>query len=419
MSEKRKDKRGRILRDGETQNADGRYRYSYIDCDGKRKQVYSWRLTMTDPLPKGKRDCTALREQEKEIRKEIELHKGISANKITVYELVKWYCDNRAGVKQTTKSGYKTVCRLLQNDSFGKKQIGDIKSRDAKDWLIKLQKHDGKSYSSVHTVRGVLRGAFKEASFREWIYKNPFDDFTLSDAVDKDTQKRGALTPEAEERFMTFVKEDKHYSIYYDAFYILLHTGLRISEFCGLTMDDIDMDARTIKVDHQIMRVGINVYIESTKTKSGERILPMEDDVYDCFTRLIANRKRPMKEPVIDGYSGFLILDKNENPTLALHWEHYFQFIRNKYNNHYEIPLPKVTPHVLRHTYCTRKALSGMNPKILQYLMGHSNIEITLGYYTHARYEDAKAELDRLKNCSTEARKPKTVLNFKACVKTG
>ena len=154
----------------------------------------------------------------------------------------------------------------------------------------------------------------------------------------------------------------------------------------------------------------------------GKCVIPMqtmEDEVYDCFTRLIENRKRPMKEPVIEGYSGFLIIDKNDNPTLALHWEHYFQFIRNKYNNHYDIPLPKVTPHVLRHTYCTRKALSGMNPKILQYLMGHSNIEITLGYYTHARYEDAKAELNRLKNCSTETRKSNTVLNFKTSVKTG
>lgn len=419
MSNKRKDKRGRLLREGETQNADGRYRYSYIDSNGKRKQIYSWRLTMTDPLPKGKRECVSLREQEREIRKEIDLHKGISANSMTVYELVKWYSENRAGVKHTTKAGYKTVCRLLENDAFGKNRIDSIKSRDAKDWLVRLQKQNGKSYSTVHTIRGVLRGAFKEASFREWIYKNPFDDFALGDAVDKDIQKREALTSDEEERFMTFVKEDKHYQIYYDAIFILLHTGLRISEFCGLTMDDIDMDARTIRVDHQIMRVGVNVYIESTKTKSGERILPMEDDVFECFKRLIENRKKPVEEPVVDGYSGFLILDKNENPTLALHWEHYFQFIRRKYNSHYNNPLPKITPHVLRHTYCTRKALSGMNPKILQYLMGHSNIEITLGYYTHARYEDAKAELDRLKNNSTIHKNSKCVKFKSGCVKTG
>ncbi|MDO5485824.1 MAG: site-specific integrase [Sarcina sp.] len=404
MSEKRKDKRGRLLRDGETQNADGRYRYSYIDNDGKRKQVYSWKLVMTDRLPSGKRDCVSLREQEAEIRKQIEQHKTFSANGMTVYELAKWYCENRAGVKHTTRAGYKTVCKLLESDSFGNKRIDAIKSKDAKDWLVKLQKKDGKSYSSVHTIRGVLRGAFKEASFREWIYKNPFDDFKLSDAVDKDTQKRDAMTQEVEDRFMAFIKEDKHYCRYYDGIYILLHTGMRISEFCGLTLDDINMDNRTINIDHQIMRVGVNVYIEdSTKTKSGKRILPMEDDVYECFSKLITNRKTPKIEPVVDGYSGFLCLDKDDNPTLALHWEHYFRFIRQKYNSHYNNPLPKITPHVMRHTYCTRKALGGMNPKVLQYLMGHSSIEITLGYYTHARYEDAKAELERLKKANDKA----------------
>ena len=418
MSEKRKDKRGRILRDGETQSKDGRYRYSYQDSDGKRKQVYSWKLVITDPLPRGKRDCVALRDQEAEIAKVKNM--GTANCDLTVCELVEWYTANKAGVKNTTKSGYKTVRNFLQNDSFGQRKIKGIKSREAKDFLVRLQKRDCKGYSAIHTMRGVLRGAFKEAAFREWIVKNPFDDFSLAEAIDKDTKRKEALTAEAEDRFLEFVRNDKHYSAYYDGIYILLHTGMRISEFCGLTMDDINMQERTINIDHQIMRVGVDVYVEdTTKTRAGRRILPMEDDVYECFRRIINNRKEPKKEPVIDGYTGFLFLDKNENPSVALHWEHYFQFICRKYNNYYQYPLPKITPHTLRHTYCTRKALSGMNPKILQYLMGHSNIEITLGYYTHARYEDAKAELDRLKNQSTDAKKSKCVKFDKGCVKTG
>lgn len=415
MSEKRRDKRRRVLRVGETQNKDGKYRYSYTDSNGKRKQVYSWKLEITDPLPKGKRECVALRDLESEIRKVEEQHRSLTATDMTVYDLVEWYTANKAGVKATTRTGYKTVRNLLQDDPFGKRKITTVKSRDAKDFLVKLQRRDGKGYSTVHTVRGVLRGAFREASFREWVYKNPFDDFALSEAIDNDTQKREALTPEDEERFMTFVQEDKHYSRYYDGIYILLHTGLRISEFCGLTFDDIDMEKRSINVDHQLMRVGTDVYIESTKTNAGKRILPMEDDVYKCFERIIANRKKPKKEPVIDGYSGFLFLDKDDNPTVALHWEHYFQFIRQKHDKHYVKALPTITPHVLRHTYCTRKALSGMNVKTLQYLMGHSNIEITLGYYTHVRFEDAKAEIERL----NKAQKSKCVKFERGCVKTG
>jgi len=61
------------------------------------------------------------------------------------------------------------------------------------------------------------------------------------------------------------------------------------------------------------------------------------------------------------------------------------------------VALPKVTtPHTLRHTFCTNKANAGMNPKALQYLMGHANIVMTLNYYAHATFESAKAEMDRL-----------------------
>lgn len=402
MSEKRKDKRGRILRDGETQGADGRYRFSYTTKTGERKQLYSWKLVTTDPLPKGKRECIALRDQIEQVKETIKKQETYTSNGMTVLELVKWYSENRVGVKNTTRAGYKTVCNILEDDPFGKVRIDTVRSRDAKEWLVKLKKKDGRSYHSIHTIRGVLRQAYKEATFNEWVYKNPFDDFPLSDAIDKDSTKREAMTPEVEQKFMGFVENDKHFCRYYDGIYILLHTGLRISEFCGLTLNDIDLEKREINVNHQLMRVGVTVYCEdSAKTEAGSRILPMEDDVYECFKRIIENRISPVKEPVVDGYSGFLFLDKDNHPALALHWEHYFQHIIQKYNNHYKDPLPKITPHVMRHTYCTRKALSGMNPKILQYLMGHSSIEITLGYYTHARLDDAKAELQRMKNADS------------------
>ena len=105
MSEKRKDKRGRILHEGETQGADGRYRYSYTDNNGMRRQVYSWKLVLTDPLPRGKRECVALRDLESEIRKVEEQHRSLTPTDMTVYDLVEWYTANKAGVKATTKTG--------------------------------------------------------------------------------------------------------------------------------------------------------------------------------------------------------------------------------------------------------------------------------------------------------------------------
>ena len=99
---------------------------------------------------------------------------------------------------------------------------------------------------------------------------------------------------------------------------------------------------------------------------------------------------------MIDGYSGFLYLDKNNMPMVALHWEKYFQHILKKYNSIYKVQMPKVTPHVCRHTFCSKMAKSGMNPKSLQYIMGHADISVTMNTYTHVKFEDAEAEMKRV-----------------------
>ncbi len=83
-------------------------------------------------------------------------------------------------------------------------------------------------------------------------------------------------------------------------------------------------------------------------------------------------------------------------PMVALHWEKYMQHILEKYNSIYKVQMPKITPHVCRHTFCSNMAKSGMNPKTLQYIMGHSDISVTLNTYTHVNFEDARSELQRV-----------------------
>ena len=136
--------------------------------------------------------------------------------------------------------------------------------------------------------------------------------------------------------------------------------------------------------------------IEDPKTDCGTRMLPMTPEVKACFERITKNRKQPKVEPVVQGYTGFLFLDKNDRPMVALHWEKYFQHICQKYNKIYKEEMPKVTPHVCRHTFCSNMAKSGMNPKTLQYIMGHSDISITLNTYTHLGFEDAEEEMQEL-----------------------
>ena len=74
------------------------------------------------------------------------------------------------------------------------------------------------------------------------------------------------------------------------------------------------------------------------------------------------------------------------------------QRILEKYNSIYRVQMPKITPHVCRHTFCSNMAKSGMNPKTLQYIMGHSDISVTLNTYTHLTFDDAQEELNRVIN---------------------
>lgn len=398
MSEKRRDNRNRILREGEYQRKDGRYRFRYIDEDGKEKNVYSWRLDKNDPMPKGKKREPSLREKEKQIEADLFDRIVTNGGNYTVLELVEKYVSLKTGVRHNTVAGYKTVINMLKKESFGNLRIDKVRLSDAKAWLIKLQQIDGRGYSSIHSIRGVLRPAFQMAVDDDLLRKNPFE-FELASVIVNDSVTREAITRKQQRDLLKFIQEDKHFSRYYDAIYILFHTGLRISEFCGLTVSEIEFGEMRIKVDHQLQRTAQMQYvIEEPKTDKGIRYVPMTEAVAACFRRIIANRKAPKVEPMVEGYAGFLFLDKNDMPMVALHWEKYLEHIIQKYNRIYRIQMPKVTPHVCRHTFCSNMAKSGMNPKTLQYIMGHADISVTLNTYTHVNFDDAKEEVYRIAN---------------------
>ena len=395
MSEKRRDNRGRVLRFGESQRQDGRYAFKYKDNDGSVKFVYSWRLDKNDRTPAGKKRELSLREKEKQIEHDLFDYIVSNGGNYTVLELVKKYVSLKTGVRHNTEANYNFVINIIAKADFGKLRIDKVHLSDAKGWLIKLQK-EGRGYSTIHSVRGVLRPAFQMAVDDDLIRKNPFN-FELASVIVNDSVTREAITKKQEREFLSFIQADEHFSRYYDGIYILFHTGLRISEFCGLTIGDIDFREMRINVDHQLQRKRDMTYVvEPTKTTSGTRMVPMTKEVADCFRRILANRIKPKVEPMIDGYTGFLFLDKNEMPMVALHWEKYFKHILDKYNSIYKVQLPKITPHVCRHTFCSNMAKSGMNPKTLQYIMGHSDISVTLNTYSHVGFEDAKEELSRV-----------------------
>ena len=113
MSEKRRDSKNRILRNGESQKPDGRYVYKYYDLLHKPHYLYSWKLEPPDKLPAGKNNGLSLREKIQELQKDLYDGIDIEGREMTVLELVKRYIATKTGVKVTTQAGYKTVVNIL------------------------------------------------------------------------------------------------------------------------------------------------------------------------------------------------------------------------------------------------------------------------------------------------------------------
>lgn len=371
MSTKRKDNKGRVLKSGENQRKNGTYNFRFNDNRGIRRDIYA-------------KSLDELRKKEKQV--ELDLLDGIdySAGDLTVSELVHKYTNLKRGLSQNSVRAYKTTVRIIDTSSFSSLKIRTVKPSDAKAFYVEL--HDrGLKRNTIGLCHNLLRPAFEMAVDDDMIRKNPFK-FQVSDLLPNDAVLRDALSPKEQEDYLRFIRENGK-SSYYDDIVILLGTGMRVSELYGLTFKDVDLKARRISVNHQLCRTADKPYfITSPKTSSGVRYIPMSDGVYEAFAHTLQKRAKPKIEQLIDGYSGFIFLDKACNPKVAMNLEGYMRYMRQKYEKEYGQPALPVTPHVLRHTFCTNMQRKGIDVKSLQYLMGHSSASVTLDVYTHTDY---------------------------------
>ncbi len=226
--------------------------YKYIDIFGNPQSVYSWKLVPTDKIPAGKRDGISLREKVAQINKD--LADGIDTvnSKMTVCQLYEKKNNQRKNVKRSTKAGRQHLMTILENDILGVRKIDTVKLSDGREWAIRISEK-GYSYKTIENYKRSLRASFYMAIQDDCIRKNPFD-FKLSDVLEDDTKPKAILPPEQEQRLLAFMLTDNVYNKYCDEVIILLETGLRISELCGLTHKDIDMVNRIISIDHQLLK---------------------------------------------------------------------------------------------------------------------------------------------------------------------
>ena len=366
-----------------------RYEYHYKDCFGKARVISSYRLEMTDQLPKGKRSSKSLREKEAEINAYLENNIDVDGAKLTLLEVVDRYLNflyNRKKLAHNTKVGYNVTVNTLKQYKLGYIEIGKIRPEHCEEWLADMKKkYRG---SSIQTQISLIKRTFEYALDYDYVAKNPFRRITTDRS---DSKKMKALSVEDMNRFLNFCLNDTHSSHCYDMLYVLFWSGLRASELCGLTLDNIDMDNRMIVVDKQLQCVNHTHVVLPTKTMNGKRIIPMTDGVYESFQRIIKNRYlKGDIEPVCfdeqgNAYEGFVFLATRSRRTIVRgHVEEYLRNCIKRFNNaNPDNPIRKFEPHICRHTFATN--MQYLPPKTLQYILGHGNIATTMDNYVDVK----------------------------------
>ena len=391
MAKSRKDNRGRVLRKGEVQRkSDGKYVYNYTDPFGKRKYIYS-------------QDLQELREREKQlVKNQLDGLDVYAAGKADLNFVFDRYISTKTELRRTTYSNYKYTYDHYVREGFGKRKIGEIKYSDVLYFYFHLINEGNLSISLVENVHTILHPTFQLA-VRDNIIRNNPSDRVMAEVKKKPGRNHGvrhALTLEQQRAFMEYIKNHPVYYRWTPLFTVLLGTGCRIGEVIGLRWDDLDYDSRLISINHSIVyypkrdsEITKSVRMLSLpKTEAGIRTIPMMDAVYHAFKKEYEYQKETgFNISVIEGMSGFIFTNRNgevHNPQSVnrvikriIDAHNTEEILKAKREKRQPVIIPYFSCHHLRHTFCTRFCEQESNVKIIQAVMGHSDIKTTMDIY--------------------------------------
>lgn len=418
MAKSRKDNRGRILRKGECQRKDNTYVFTYKDMTHKRRYVYA-------------PDLVTLRRKEDAIT-EAKLT-GINiyaADTVTVNKMFdKFISMKRVSIRDTTYADYMVQYNCHIRNSIGMCKIGNVKYSDIKCFYLNLIKEENLANASVKLIHNILRQVFQLAVRDGIIRSNPADG-VLSDikspsaiTVNADRnmcngeeEKVNVLTVKQQKEFINYVGNSPFYCHLYPIFTVMLGTGCRIGEVAGLTWNDVDLKNKNININHTVgygyvsaadnseEKFNVKWYVNPTKTSAGNRDIPMIDVVYDVLAELYQHRKKYSFS--IGGMTDFVFLNKKHSLYTSPLLNTSIKRIVKAYNKeavmnaekHSIEPflLPSFTCHTLRHTFCTRLCEQETNLKVIQSIMGHASINITMDVYAAATKDKKKESINKL-----------------------
>lgn len=394
---KRTDSKGRILRNGEMQRAeDNRYLYRYTDLSGKKRTIYA--VTLVE-----------LREKEKQIERD--LQDGIDSSKgdMTLNQLFQVYMETKSDLRESTRCNYLGVWKnAIENTTLGNMKISHIKQLHIRKFYSELV-DKGLSANTIKLYHNLINPALELAVDSDIIRKNPAKD--CKKGIGGTKRERESLTISEQERLLDFIKSSSKYSVYYPMIIFALSTGLRVGELTGLRWTDVDMQGNVVHIRQQLiyrnLGDGCKFHIQDLKTEAGRRDIPLTENARKSLIKqkelhLLLGKAMRMQE--VEGISDFVFTNTLGRPYAVNAVNSALDNIIKAYNRcegaqaakeHREPELlPHVSAHILRHTACTRLAESGLEPKVLQYIMGHANVSVTLDVYTHLDFTKIQEKME-------------------------
>lgn len=401
----RKDPKGRALRKGEIyRESDGRYAYGYVDPYGKRKFIYS-------------KDLKKLREREEKLFKDqLDGLNVYVMGKASLNFVFDRYISTKSELRETTYTNYTYMYDRFVREGFGKRKIGEIKYSDVLYFYYDLLNDRGLQVNTLETIHTVLHPTFQLAVRDDIIRNNPSDG-VMAEIKKKNTKKknmRHALTIEQQRAFMNYIASSPVFVHWNPIFTVLLGTGCRIGEVVGLRWSDVDMEKRTIDINHSMTyyprrtdTYKCEFKVSLPKTEAGIRILPMMQPVYEALQSEYERQKEDgFCTAVVDGMSGFIFSNRFgmiHNPAAInrairriIEAHNAEEIIKAKKEKREPVIIPHFSCHHLRHTFCSRFCENETNIKIIQEIMGHASIETTMDIYAEVNSDKKKESIEEL-----------------------
>jgi len=335
-----------------------------------------------------------VREKIVALQSEVFTGQYIEPSSITVHDYIKRLIDDDLSLNIISAASYKrkiTHLKIIDRYPISNKSLSDVTEKHINEILIGISTY---SDSVINKVVSLLRRCFREASRNGLIRKNIMDG-RRKPKSQKQSVKVRALTLGEEKNLLDFFRQN---DVKYSTMYILmLMTGMRMGEICALDIDDVNLNFKVITVRRTATLDSADQPIvgQTTKTRAGMRKIPITDQLLPLLKNFISQYE-PNREHLLfwDYDSDTMIYTSRLNMALK-------RLLND--NSILDPTVPgKVSLHSLRHTYATRCIESGMPPKILQTLLGHTDIKTTLNTYCDAFDDYQYKHIDVMQEYLTE-----------------